>query len=115
RLELPWSEFGSNLEVYGGYGRPVDVGAGMLAHAHQGTREARTLLRFGPYPRAANVRDADGAVHTDPNIWFYQGYVMLRFDTAASNPSGVVTLSLGAIQTEWHPFSATWEAAVDTL
>ncbi|HET9948546.1 MAG TPA: hypothetical protein VFQ22_06470, partial [Longimicrobiales bacterium] len=115
RIELPWSEFGSNLEVYGGYGRPLDVNAGYLAHAHQGALEARTLLRFGPYPRSATVRDANGALRTDNDIWFYQGYVMLRFDTAASNPSGVVTIGLGATQVEWHPRSASWEAAVDTV
>ena len=57
---LPWTEFGSALQVYGGYGAPNELGLGVVAHEFGGTLEARTLVRHGAYPRSASVRDTTG-------------------------------------------------------
>ena len=48
-VAIPWSDFASNLEVFGGYGSAEDIGQGVLAEDFAGTLDARTLLRIGAY------------------------------------------------------------------
>jgi hypothetical protein len=112
---LPWTEFGSNLEVFGGYGRPDDVDEAIVAKSFAGTLDARMLVRFGGYPVAASVRDSTGTLRTDANISYFGGYIVLDLDTRASTTTGPVTFALGATQTVWHPASATWTSAIDTV
>ena len=45
-LQLNWNQFGSGLEVFGGYGKPRELGAGIIAESYAGTLSARTLVRF---------------------------------------------------------------------
>ena len=115
-IELPWSDFGSNLAVFGGYAGPAQLAEGMLARAY-GTDalEARTLVRFGSFPVSASVRDESGTLRTDFNLSYHDGYVVAFFDTIASTNTGPVTLELAALQEEWHHPSATWDLAVDTV
>ena len=113
-VELPWSEFASNLEVFGGYGLPSEVGDGIIATNLAGLN-ARTLVRFGSYPDRATVRDSSGTNRTDSTLAIFEGLFVAHFDAAASTNTGPVTLSLGALQTEWHAGSAGWTLAVDTL
>lgn len=115
-IELPWSDFGSNLAVYGGYSGPAQLSEGMLARAY-GTDalDARTLVRFGSFPTSASVRDDTGTLRTDFNLSYHDGYVVAFFDTIASTNTGPVTLELAALQEEWHHRSATWDLAVDTV
>ena len=35
-ITVPWSDFASNLEVFGGYGSPEDLGSGVLANQYEG-------------------------------------------------------------------------------
>lgn len=114
-LELPWSAFGSNLEVFGGYGEPSELGVGFVAEDFGGSLTARTLVRFAPYPRTASVRDTTGTIRTDSSLAILGGRVVAVFDTLGSTNTGPVTLALGALQAEWDPLSASWEVAVDTL
>lgn len=117
-VELAWSDFGSNLEVLGGYGAPAQLGTGVLASRYGDSInaiDARTLARFGPYPRQATVPDSTGASRPDSMLTFVGGRVAVRFDTIASTNTGPVTLALGALQDEWHPASASWTAALDTV
>ena len=64
-VEIPWSQFASDLEVFGGYGSPEDLGQGVLASAFAGTLDSRTLLRIGAYPVSATVGDSSGAQRPD--------------------------------------------------
>jgi hypothetical protein len=114
-LNLSWSEFGANLEVYGGYGAPVELGLGVLANDFAGTLNARTLVRFGTYPDSIVVRDSTGTSRTDTIISIRSGRVVAFFDTIASTNTGPVTLGLGALQTEWDARTVTWTSAVDTI
>ena len=109
-LELSWSEFASNLNVFGGYGAPVELGLGVLASSFAGTLNARTLVRFGAYPDSVTVRDSTGTNRPDTTITYTGGRVVAHFDTIASTNAGPVTIGLGALQNEWHASTVTWNA-----
>lgn len=114
-IRLPWSEFASNLEVFGGYGSPEELGTGVVANDYAATLDARTLVRFGSYPTEASVRDSEGTIRTDTNLTFIGGRLVAFFDTLASTNASTVTLALGATEVEWHSTTTTWTAAVDTV
>jgi hypothetical protein len=114
-IELPWAEFGSNLAVFGGYGRPSDLGTGVVANAYAGTLNARSLVRFGSYPAFASVRDTTGTTVTDTNLTFTGGRLVAFFDRRSSSNTAAVDVTLGALQEAWHPRSANWTHAVDTI
>lgn len=114
-VEIPWEGFGSDLVVLGGYGSPSDLGRGYVANAHGGSLQARTLARFGIFPRSASVRDTAGTTQTDTMISITGGRLVAFFDTIASTNAGPVTLELGALQEEWDARSATWTSAVDSV
>ncbi len=114
-IRLGWDAFASNLEVFGGFGSPLELGSGVTARLFAGTLNARTLARFTGYPQAATVRDSAGNTRADSTLTFVGGWVVAVVDTLASVSSGPVTLSLGALQQEWDPRTTTWEFAVDTI
>jgi len=114
-VEIPWSAFASNLEVFGGYGSAEDIGQGVLAEDFAGTLDARTLLRIGSYPRVATVQDTTGASRPDSTLTILGGRFVAFFDTIESTNSGAVTLALGAITEEWDQTTASWDFAVDTI
>lgn len=114
-VRLPWSEFASNLAVFGGYGSPEELGTGVVANEFVDTLNARTLVRFGAYPTEASVRDSEGTIRTDTLLTFIGGRVVAFFDTLASTNASTVSLALGATGLEWHARTATWTAAVDTI
>jgi hypothetical protein len=114
-VELPWSDFGSNLEVFGGYGAPRQIGSGIIANGF-GTVTARTLARFVPYPIEVVVQDSLGTTRVDQEITFVGGRVNVRFDTLAStNGRTPVTVSVSSVQNEWDPASVNWINGVDSL
>lgn len=114
-IRLPWSEFGSDLQVFGGYGAPSSLGQGIVAKAYGDSLEARTLLRFSAYPQSVQVKDQGGTLHNDFNFTIRTGYVVAVVDTRASTNEGPVTLTLGALQDSWDPRTATWDLAVDSI
>ncbi len=113
-LQIPWDDFASNLQVFGGYGAPDDLGTTVVARAFGGV-EARTLLRFEPYRISASVRDSLGNLRTDTALTIIDAYVVALFDTVATVAPGVVTLALGQMQEDWHSPSANWTNSVDTI
>lgn len=115
-VRIPWSEFASNLETFGGYGRTESLQEGVLALQHEATLDARTLLRFQAYPISATVRDSTGTERPDFDLTFIGGQLVTFFDRAASTNDGTpVSLAVGRTQTEWHSGSASWDFAVDTV
>lgn len=113
-LQIDWDDFASNLQVFGGYGAPDDLGTTIMARAFGGI-EARTLLRFEPYRISASVRDAQGNLRTDTALTIIDAYVVALFDTTATVAPGVVTLALGQMQEDWHSPSANWANSLDTI
>jgi hypothetical protein len=115
-VELPWSEFGSNLQVLGGFSSAASIPTPVVAHGYGGTLEARTLMRFDSLPPAIRVtQSSDGAVVTDTEPKYIAGFLTLVFDTAATVAPGPTELELGTLQQEWQPRSASWTMAVDTI
>ncbi|KPJ80597.1 MAG: hypothetical protein AMS19_09295 [Gemmatimonas sp. SG8_23] len=115
-VTIPWSDFASALEVFGGYGSPQDLGQGVLALQYEGTLDARTLLRFAEYPDTATVRDSTGTSRPDGDLTFVGGRLVTRFDTIAStNGTTPVTLAIGRTETEWDATTASWDFAIDTI
>lgn len=113
-LQLAWDEFGSDLQVYGGYGRVDDMTSTVVARAYDGV-EARTLLRFDPIPTSASVRDdSTNSIRTDTALTFVSAYVVLQVDTAAST-DGLVQLAFGQTQEVWESQTASWTNAVDRV
>lgn len=115
-VELPWSQFASNLQVLGGFSTAASMPTPVVAHGYDGTLEARTLMRFDSFPPAIRVLESGtGAVATDNEMTFITGYLTLGFDTLASVAPGPATLELGTLQQEWNARTASWTLAIDTL
>ncbi|HUF74826.1 MAG TPA: hypothetical protein VMM35_01045 [Longimicrobiales bacterium] len=115
-IQLPWSEFGSDLVVYGGYGEHGTLGEAIVARGYAADDlDANVLIGFGAYPANVSVRDAQGTLVQDSNISFYGGYFVAFLDTLASTNTGPVSLALGAVQTPWHAPTANWTFAFDTV
>ncbi|MEM7417057.1 MAG: hypothetical protein AAF389_16240 [Gemmatimonadota bacterium] len=114
-ITIPWDEFASNLEVFGGYGSARDLGIGVLANQFADTLDARTLMRFAAYPQVATVRDSTGTNRPDSTLTFVGGRLVAFLDTVASTNTAPVTLAVGALQQEWDPQTVSWTNAVDTI
>lgn len=114
-VEIPWSDFASNLEVFGGYGSPEELSESYVANRFADTLDARTLMRIASYPTTVTVFDTTGAQRPDSMLTYIGGRLVARFDTIASTNTGPVMLALGRIQQEWDATTATWEAAIDTI
>lgn len=113
-VRLTWEEFGSNLEVFGGYGFARELGSGVVAHAFGGVLEGRTLVKFGTLPLTATVTDSTGTSRTDTLLTLTGGRMVAFMDTLRSVADGPVTLELGALRQRWDSRSVTWDLAVDS-
>ncbi len=115
-VTIPWSDFASALEVFGGYGSPEDLGQGVIARQFEALLDARSLLRFQEYPDTASVRDSTGTIREDSDLTYVGGRLVLLMDTIAStNGATPVALALGRTTTEWDATTASWDFAVDTI
>ena len=115
QVTLPFEAFAEEMAVWGGYGRPIELGTGVLAWAYGGTLDARTLVAWGSYPKTVSVRDTTGTIRPDSMLSFVGGRVVAVFDTITSTRSVPVDLALGALPELWDPGSATWSRAVDSV
>jgi len=113
-IRIPWSDFGSEFAVHGGYGFAYELQRGLLAHGYGGTLEARTLATFGTYDLQPLVRDSTGTLRTDTAPTIIGGQVVAHFDTLSSSGFPVVTVQVSAVQQAWDPKSVSWDMAVDT-
>lgn len=113
-LVLPWSSFGADLDVIGGFGTPTELFIGVLANDFEGVLDARTLARYNAPPDTLFVQDAQGTT-VRSKLSYKGGSIFLRFDTLSARVDGPVTVVAGATQAEWHPPTATWTIAVDTI
>jgi hypothetical protein len=115
-VHVPWSQFATNLQVFGGFGSPHDlIGRGYLANQYQGTLNARTLDQFFAFPTQTTVNDSTGTSLTDSNLTFIGGDLMVRFDADASTNTKPVKISLAQPTQTWDSATANWTNAVDSL
>lgn len=113
---LPFEEFGSGVEVVGGFGRVSEVGTGLVA-LNDGF-ESRSLLRFNSYPRSVSVPDSLGVTRTDTLLSVIGAELVLRFDSVGVQPSDAAAIPVRVLRMEagrWDPVSASWQLAVDSL
>jgi hypothetical protein len=114
-VRLPFSEWGSDFRTFSGFGSPADLAISILAHQWEGELESRALLRFEG-PAAINVRPpGGGALVLDSAYAVVGGRITFKFDTLTMRGPPPYGITVGAVQTSWHPRTATWELAVDTL
>ncbi len=121
-VTMPARDFLDRVRVYGGYGRPAELGGGFIAHRYGGGAageeaglEAATLLRFGRYPLFATVTDTAGTARPDSSLTFLSGRIVARFDTLGSVHEGPVTIRAHALAEPWDGLSASWRHAIDTV
>ena len=122
---LEYDEFASGARVYGGFGRASDLGAGFVAldfgaqpddGSVQEGLEASSLLRFGRYPKAAQVLDTTGTTRPDSMLTFLSGRLVMRFDSLSSvHNDEPVEIVAHALTEPWHGATATWDYAVDSV
>ncbi len=114
-VRLPWSEWGSNLAVFGGFGTTDELGVGIVAHAYGDSLEAHTLVTLQDVPTSATVRDTTGTQRTDTLLRVLGGRIIAVVDTVGSDADGPVSLEIGMFGQTWDPTTATWDLAVDSL
>ncbi len=114
-IEIPWSSFASNLQVFGGYGSADDLGSGVIANLFAGELNAHTLLRFAAFPFEVTATDATGTNRPTFDFTYAGGRFAALMDTVGSTNTGPVTLRLSATTTEWDLTTTSWNYAVDTI
>jgi hypothetical protein len=113
-LMLPFSEFGGEIQVIGGYGSPSELGAGPVVLDLDGF-ESRAIFRWGNWPTRTTVQDTAGTNLPDSSLTFVGGNVVLFFDTLTSQTNEPVRVRVSAIMEDWHGPTASWANQVDTI
>lgn len=114
-VELPWATFAEDVDVFGGFGSAADVVRPIAAREYEGSLDARILVRFDTFPRSGLVRVDDDLLRPDSMLTPVGGRAIIRFDTVFMTTDEPVELTAHALEAEWHPLSANWQTAVDTL
>lgn len=123
---LSFGEFATRARVYGGYGRPSDLGGGFLARDFAGAGatptdpsaaglNAATLVNFGDFPLFASVLDTTGTTRPDSSLTFLSGRIVADFDADGSVAQGPVRVLAHEVTEPWDRITATWRLAVDSL
>lgn len=112
---LPWSEFGADVQILGGFGTPSQLFSLVVSQDFKGDLDSRALVRFSRFPRVASVRDTTGTTRPDSSWTYLTGRVVARMDTVRTKVSGPVEMSLAILDQDWHERSTTWELLVDTV
>ncbi|HSG47786.1 MAG TPA: hypothetical protein VLA43_08250 [Longimicrobiales bacterium] len=112
---LPWSEFGQDVEIFGGFGTPSQLFTLVVSQGYRGDLDSRALIRFADFPRVSSVRDSTGTTRPDSMFTYLTGRVVARMDTIRTEVTGPVEMSLSILDQDWHERSTTWELLVDTV
>lgn len=123
---LSFDEFATAVRIYGGYGRPSDLGGGFVARDFAGADanlsdapadglNAATLVNFGDLPQVASVRDTTGTTRPDSSLTFLSGRIVANFDADGSVAQGPVPVLAHEVTEPWDRITATWSFAVDSL
>jgi hypothetical protein len=115
-VRLPWEQFASKLEVFGGFGTPWEKGTGLIAKDYKGLLQAHTLGRWETVSLGVFVRDPlTQQVSETSDVHFSGGQLVVFFDAKASAPGGPVTVSARQLTQPFDPITATWTLAVDSV
>lgn len=115
-LRIPFDDFVEDFQVFEGFGSAAGIQRPFVAREYREGFDSHALLRFERPPAAVSVFPSDGEnVVTDSQYVAVGGTLVVRMDTLALPSSEPVELTAGALQTAWHPESANWLHAVDTL
>lgn len=115
-VRFPFADFGRDVRLTSGFGRVANLNSAIVASRFEEALDARTLVRFAPYPQAVSVANATGVVVTDSVLTFVGGRVVVRVDTTTAKSDGPVVLIAGQLRAgPWDPRSATWVSGVDTV
>lgn len=101
---IPYEDFVTGVQVFGGYGSVQDLGRGVVAMDFGGLN-SRTLVHLDEFPTFAPVPGS---------LSFVGGRVVLVFDTVSGTLDTPVDLELFDVKEDWHPATVTWEVTVDT-
>ena len=115
---LPAEEFIREVQVVRGFGIVSALPDSLMEVARGYTSqdfEARTLVRFPPYPTSAVVRDSTGATVTDTELTYLDGALVLNLDTLGTEFSDSLRVGVSALDQPWDAQTATWDLAVDSL
>jgi len=114
---IPFSEFGRDFQVFGGFASQADLGRRFVAHEYRGDFDARTLVQIGAFPSSISVFP-EGESTTVPDSAYVPlgGDLIIRMDTSRLVPDEAVELAAGRMEAgEWDIRTAGWTLAVDTL
>ncbi|HSG50330.1 MAG TPA: hypothetical protein VLA43_21060, partial [Longimicrobiales bacterium] len=98
---LPWSEFGAEVEILGGFGTPSQLPGQVVSLDYRGELDSRALVRFFPFPASASVRDSTGTTRVDSAFTWLSGRVVARVDTLRTQVTGPVEMSLSRLDQDW--------------
>jgi hypothetical protein len=112
-VQLPASSFLVLDSAFSGYANAPDANFAIIANKYEGARDANQLLRFSLLPSVISVRTTATTFSPDSAPHFYQGRLVLHFDTAISVVSRPTHLSLYRTAEAWDG-SATWLNRVDS-
>lgn len=113
-VEIPWSEFGTTLQSFSGFGRPADIGVVLVADGFAGVLNSRALVRFPALPTSATVRDSSGALVIDSAVTVQGGRIIFNAIVSDADSTGAWEFTASELTQPWDPSSATWESAVDS-
>lgn len=129
-VELPFADFASAFRVDGGYGSARDLPAAILARggaaggegseegvgADNGPPLTRALLRWGGLPGTVSLPAPGGGANILDSVWTVTGgEIILRVDSARFSGGDAFELQASRLSETYHPPSASWTQAVDTL
>ncbi|TVP75729.1 MAG: hypothetical protein EA352_07485 [Gemmatimonadales bacterium] len=112
---LPAGDFLRDLRNDGGYGSASDLDA-VEVRLDEGGFEVRPLLRFGALPGFVDVLPPDSeTTQRDSTFTTVGGRLVLNLDTASVTGEGPFEIEVSSLSEPWHPRSASWAFAADTL
>ena len=114
-IRLPYSEFGADLELTGGFGNESQLNTSLIAGEHQGVLNARAWVRFAEFPTDVVLADSNGIVVTDSMPAYVGGRVTAFVDTISAMYDEPPVLAASALTEAWDPESVNWTNAVDSV
>jgi hypothetical protein len=115
-VELPWSAFGADFRVDGGYGSARDLPNAILSRVEEGDGHSRGLIRWTRFPAAVPVVLPGNETPVNDTIWTpVGGDLILRVDTARVIGGESFQIDVDRVLEPFDPATAGWVQAVDTV
>jgi hypothetical protein len=114
-LRLPFSQFATDFQLFGGYGTTARLPDAIIANDWGGTVDSRALMRFSALPNQIFVRPPEGGA-TVPDSLFVpvSAEMIVGFDTTTVFGEGPFTIGAYSVQEVWDLQTATWEFSSDS-